>query len=95
MELGVPVAYRGPDDPEDASGQHLLVGRSFKDCGNFVDLAAPAPSPPPASKEEEDWEFSDDDDDGGDGAESSDYNAFNRWSIFCIRRLCTNSLEIE
>jgi hypothetical protein len=33
---------------------------STKDYGNFVDLAAAAPSPPlaPKEEEEEDWEFS-------------------------------------
>jgi hypothetical protein len=29
VELEAQVAYRGPDDLEDASGQHLLVGRSI------------------------------------------------------------------
>jgi hypothetical protein len=42
----------------------------------FVDLAAP--SPPSAPKEEEDWEFSGDDGAAGDGADTGDYNAFDR-----------------
>jgi hypothetical protein len=29
MELEAQAAYRGPDDPEDAPGQHLLVGCSL------------------------------------------------------------------
>jgi hypothetical protein len=28
MELEAQTAYRGPDDPEDVPGQHLLLGRS-------------------------------------------------------------------
>jgi hypothetical protein len=28
MELEAQTAYRGPDDPEDVTGQHLLLGRS-------------------------------------------------------------------
>jgi hypothetical protein len=39
---------------------------STKDSGNFVDLAAAAPSLPPTPKEEEDWKFSCDDDGGDD-----------------------------
>jgi hypothetical protein len=28
MEIEAHAAYRGPDDPKDASGHHLLIGRS-------------------------------------------------------------------
>jgi hypothetical protein len=36
MELEAHASYRGPDDPADASGQHLLVGRSVDEDSRQV-----------------------------------------------------------